>query len=213
MVRTGWDAYNHKPTYEVVDPLLVIPDPDGDYVQDTYKFIGFESTKFADEFPEDYQNTDNLQDGQTELQIKALKMKQNTGMINYYQLNRKVIYSCFSYWKGKLLFSVWGNSRTTLLYIYQIDPELPEERTNNFVAINKFVHSTRWKARRDSYFGHRLAIFALNVQQARSLIATLRFQMEKSVLHPMYIANTKLIQDRTDLDFGFNKVIFANPME
>ena len=37
--------------------------------------------------------------------------------------------------------------------------------------------------------------------------------MEKSVLYPMYIANTRLIQDRTDLDFGFNKVIFANPME
>lgn len=29
----------------------------------------------------------------------------------------------------------------------------------------------------------------------------------------MYIANSRMIQDRTDLDFGFNKVIFANPME
>lgn len=37
--------------------------------------------------------------------------------------------------------------------------------------------------------------------------------MEKSVLFPMYMANSRLIQDRTDLDFGFNKVIFANPME
>lgn len=93
------------------------------------------------------------------------------------------------------------------------DPELPEEMRNNFVSINKFVHATRWKPKRNAYFGHRLAIFALNVQDARSMIATLRYQMEKSVLLPMYIANTRLIQDRTDLDFGFNKVIFANPME
>lgn len=145
--------------------------------------------------------------------IRALRVKQNAGMINNYQLARKVVYSCFSYWKGRLIYSVWGNSRTTLLYIYQIEPELPEEMTNNFVSISKFVHPTRWKAKRDSYFGHRLATFALNVQSARSLIATLRFQMEKSILYPMYIANTRLIQDRTDLDFGFNKVIFANPME
>jgi hypothetical protein len=98
-VRTGWDAYNHRPTYEVVDPMLIVPDPDGDYIQDKYKFIGFESVKFEDEFPDDWQNTKDLPDGQTEMMLKALLVKQNTGMINNYQLGRKVIYSCFSYWK------------------------------------------------------------------------------------------------------------------
>lgn len=213
LIRTGWDAYNLKPTYEVVDPMLIINDPDGDYVQDKYKFIGFESKKFLEELPENWQNTKDLPNEQTTLTLRADQLKQNAGVVNPYQLERIVTYSCFSYWKGSLYFSVWGRNRTTLLYIEKYEPELPEEKTNNFVAINKFVYSTRWKAKRDSYFGHRLAIFALNVQDARSLIATLRFQMEKSVLYPMYIANTRLIQDRTDLDFGFNKVIFANPME
>jgi len=213
MVRTGWDGYNKKPTYETVDPMLVIPDPDGDYIQDTYKFIGFESTKFKNEFPKYWQNTEDLPDATTTLTLEAKRLKENAGITDSYQLERKVIYSCFEYWKWELYFSVWGNNRTTLLYIEKYEPELEEEKTNNFVAINKFVHKTNWKPKRDSFFGHRLAIFALNVQDARSLIATLRFQMEKSTLYPMYIANTRLIQDRTDLDFGFNKVIFANPME
>ena len=58
LVRTGWDAHNLCPTYEVADPMLIIPDPDGDYIQDTYKFIGFEATKFAEEFPKEWQNTE-----------------------------------------------------------------------------------------------------------------------------------------------------------
>jgi hypothetical protein len=213
LVRVGWDSHNLRPIYEVANPLLIIPDPDGDYIQDVYKFIGFESEKFANEMPKEWQNTKDLPDAITELTQKSRTLKANAGMINNYQLGRKVVYSCFEYWEGSLYFSVWGNNRTTLLYIIKYEPELPEEKTNDFVAINKFVHTTRWKPKRDSFFGHRLAVFALNVQDARSLIATLRFQMEKSVLHPMYIANTRMIQDRTDLDFGFNKVIFANPME
>lgn len=213
LVRTGWDSYNSKPTYEVINPLLIIPDPDGDYILDNYKFIGFESLKFDEEFPENWQNTDSIRTGLTELTQKTEAVKNNTGATNNYDLERKVVYYTFSYWKKELFFSVWGSERTVPLFIYKIEPELPEEFKNGMVAINKFVHTTRWKPKRDSYFGHRLAIFALNVQDARSLIATLRFQMEKSILYPMYIANTRLIQDRTDLDFGFNKVIFANPME
>lgn len=213
LVRVGWDAHNLRPIYEVADPMLIIPDPDGDYIQDTYKFIGFEATKFENEFPSNWQNTKELPDAITELMLKSKTLKQNAGMINNYQLGRKAIYSCFEYWEGSLYYSVWGNNRTTLLFIQKYEPELEEEKTNNYVAINKFVHTTRWKPKRDSFYGHRLAIFAINVQDARSLIATLRFQMEKSVLFPMYMANTRLIQDRTDLDFGFNKVIFANPME
>jgi 20S proteasome alpha/beta subunit len=99
MVRTGWDGYNKKPTYETVDPMLIIPDPDGDYIQDTYKFIGFESTKFKEELPEDWQNTDKLVDETTQLVMRAKQLKVNAGMSDTYQLERKVIYSCFEYWK------------------------------------------------------------------------------------------------------------------
>lgn len=99
IVRTGWDSYNLKPTYEVVDPLLIIPDPDGDYIKDVYKFIGFESFKFENEFPDEWQNTKDLPDGETELSLKATRIKTNAGVKNNVFLGRKVIYSCFTYWE------------------------------------------------------------------------------------------------------------------
>jgi len=87
--------------------MLVIPDPDGDYMQDTYKFIGFESMKFAEEFPKDWQNTTDLVDATTELVLQTKQLKTNAGISNNYTLDRKVIYSCFEYWGGELYFSVW----------------------------------------------------------------------------------------------------------
>jgi hypothetical protein len=108
--------------------------------------------------------------------------KVNDGLQNNYQLGRKVLYGCFTYYEvdgeEKLIYSVWGSNRTT-----------------------KFVHLDHWKPKRDSFWGHRLAIFCLNVQNAKSLISTLRYQKGKAELYPMYIANTRMIQDRTDLDF------------
>lgn len=217
VLRSGWDGYNKKNTYTSIDPMLVVPDPDGDYVANTYKFIGFEMERFEEEIPEDYKNVDMVSDGQTELTMIKNQKKTNDGLQNNYQINRKVLYACFTYFEvdgeEKLVYSVWGNNRTIPLHIQIYEPELPEEKENNFVAISKFVHLDHWKPKRDSFWGHRLAIFCLNVQNAKSLISTLRYQKGKAELYPMYIANTRMIQDRTDLDFGFNKVIFANPLE
>lgn len=217
VLRTGWDGYNKKNLYTNIDPMLVIPDPDGDYIKNEYKFIGFEMERFAEQIPDSYKNVDEVPDAQTELTMIKNQKKVNDGMQNNYQLGRKVLYGCFTYFKvdgtEKLVYSVWGNNRTTPLEIKIFEPELPEEMENNFVSINKFVHLDHWKPKRDSFYGHRLAIFCLNVQNAKSLISTLRYQKGKAELYPMYIANTRMIQDRTDLDFGFNKVIFANPLE
>jgi hypothetical protein len=150
--------------------------------------------------------------------MKKNELKNNDNIQNAWQRKRIVVYHSFTYFdypgKGKTLFySVYGNNRSVPLLIQPYFPELPEEKKNNIVKISKFVSIDRWKPKRDSYFGHRLAIFCLNVQNAKSLISTLRYQKAKAELYPMYIANTRLIQDRSDLDFGFNKVIFANPLE
>lgn len=146
-------------------------------------------------------------------------IKGHGNLLNTQELERYVLYHTFTYFempgkKGKTLFyAVYGNNRSLPLYIRAYYPELPEEKKNKQVKISKFVSVDRWKPKRDSYFGHRLAIFCLNVQNAKSLISTLRYQKAKAELYPMYLANTRLIQNREDLDFGFNKVIFANPLE
>jgi hypothetical protein len=62
VVRDGWDGYNKRNTYTSVDPMLVIPDPDGDYVANKYKFIGFEMERFEEQIPENYKNVDQVPD-------------------------------------------------------------------------------------------------------------------------------------------------------
>lgn len=217
VLRMGWDGHNKKNTYTVIDPMLLIPDPDGDYIKGSMKFIGFEMEKFREELPSDFQNIQDLVDAQTELTIKRSQLRNNNGLQQNYTVGRFAIYACFSYYEvdgeDKLIYSIWGNERKTPLFIKIIEPELPEEKEDNFVPISRFVYTDNWKPKRDSYFGHRLAVFCLNVQNAKSLISTLRYQKGKAELYPMYIANTRMIPDRTDLDFGFNKVVFANPME
>lgn len=219
VLRSGWDGFNKRNTYVNIDPMLVIPDPDGDYIKNEYSFIGFEMERFEEQIPDSYKNVDEVPNANTSMTIIKNQTKTNSGMQNTYQMVRKVLYGCFTYFKmnegeeGKLIYSVWGNNETTLLHAEIFEPELPEEKENNFVSISKFVHLDHWKPKRDSFYGHRLAVFCLNVQNAKSLISTLRYQKGKAELYPMYLANTRMIQDRTDLDFGFNKVIFANPME
>jgi len=46
----------------------------------------------------------------------------------------------------------------------------------------------------------------------KSIIANLRLKKIKAELYPMYIRNTRMISNKGDLDFGFNKVIDANPL-
>lgn len=221
VLRDGWDAFNNRPTWTVIDPMMIIPDPDGDYVSDTYSFWWAEVERFKEEMPENYNEEwlEQLNMNQSELSMKKNEIKQHDNIQNFQDTKRYVLYHTFTYFKmpgkrGKTLFyAVYGNDRTVPLYIQPYYPELPEEKKNNFVKISKFVSRDNWKPKRDSYFGHRLAIFCLNVQNAKSLISTLRYQKAKAELYPMYVANTRMIQDRTDLDFGFNKVIFANPME
>lgn len=221
VLRDGWDAYRNCPTWTVIDPMMIIPDPDGDYVADNYSFWGAEVERFKEEMPDDY-NAEGLNEismRQSELSMKKNEIKANDNIQNSQDTRRYVLYHSFTYFKmpwkkGMTLFySVYGNERSVPLYIRPYYPELPEEKKNKFVKISKFVSRDNWKPKRDSYFGHRLAIFCLNVQNAKSLISTLRYQKAKAELYPMYLANTRMIQDRTDLDFGFNKVIFANPME
>ncbi len=221
VLRDWWDAFNNRPTYTVIDPMMIIPDPDGDYVTDDFSFWGAEVEKFKEELPDTYYkpNVELLSEKQTQLSSKKNMLKADSNIQNVQELERYVLYHSFTYFEypwmpGKQLFySVYGNDRSVPLYICMYTPELPEEKKNKMVKISKFVSIERWRPKRDCYFGHRLAIFCLNVQDAKSLISTLRYQKAKAELLPMYVANSRFIQDRTDLDFGFNKVIFANPLE
>lgn len=131
-----------------------------------------------------------------------------------YDGNYYVIYHHFTYLNRKLYHTVWslnGGEIGDLLWCEEVKSLLPQDE--GCPKIRHIVCCDRWRPKVDNFFGHRLATFCVNVQEQKSLIATLRFSKSKAELYPMYIVNSRMIKDRTDLDFGFNKMIFANPME
>lgn len=52
-----------------------------------------------------------------------------------------------------------------------------------------------------------------DVQRVKAEIANLRLDKSKSELYPMWIRNSRMIPNASDLEFGLNKVIDANPLE
>lgn len=45
IAKTGWDGIYKKNKFEIVNPLLAVPDPYGDYFSGNYRYIGFYSIK------------------------------------------------------------------------------------------------------------------------------------------------------------------------
>ena len=72
---------------------------------------------------------------------------------------------------------------------------------------------TWWKPRTNNPFGDRIATYVTDVQRVKAEIANLRLDKSKAELYPMYLYNTRLIKNKEDLNFGFNKLIATNPLE
>lgn len=61
--------------------------------------------------------------------------------------------------------------------------------------------------------GIRVPQITGDIQRVKAEIANLRLDKSKSELFPMYLRNTRMIPNKSDLTFGLNKVIDANPFE
>lgn len=216
VARIGWDGYEKKNCWQVVDPRLVVPDPNGNYITDEYEFIGFETEKRKFELPDTYNQAvvDRMEPWNTYLTQKKKLTQTNDGYFVQFDSHYYVIYHHFTYLDKKLYYTVWsldGGELGDLLFMEEVKGQLPQDE--GCPKIRHIVSCDRWRPKADNFFGHRLAVFCVNVQEQKSLIATLRFSKSKAELYPMYIANSRMIKDRTDLDFWFNKIIFANPLE
>lgn len=62
IAKTGWDGIYKRNTFEVVNPLLAVPDPYGDYFTGNYRYIGFYSIKTEAEVIEAGYDLSTLQD-------------------------------------------------------------------------------------------------------------------------------------------------------
>lgn len=199
------------PTFEVIKPTIVVPDPDGDYVNKKYNFIGFETQKRKTDLPE-YYNTDDLT-FQKKITANEASLKQVNNVLDIGNDQHNPIYDVyyhFTKYEGKKWFVVTGNNDSIILFAEELKAISKEEKKDNEL-IPFPVLINNWRPDANSIFGQRLATLCKNIQIAIVLIQNLRYKKDKAELYPMYLYNTRLIKRPADLDMGFNKFIPTNP--
>ena len=211
MALTGWDGVAKKPIFEVVKPQCVIPDPDGNYQDKTYNFIGFETQKRKDQLP-DYYNKDALTFTK-KITANDASLKQANDILDISNDTYNPVYDVyyhFTTYKWDKYLTVTGNNDSFFLYIEKLEAVTKEEKKeNNLIPFPVLINN--WRPDRSTIFGQRLATICKNTQMAIVLIQNLRYKKDKAELFPMYLYNTKLIKRPADLDMGFNKFIPTNP--
>jgi len=61
IAKTGWDGIYKRNKFEVINPLLAVPDPYGDYFTGNYRYIGFYMIKTKQEVEEEGYDVSYLQ--------------------------------------------------------------------------------------------------------------------------------------------------------
>jgi len=211
MALTGWDWVAKRPIFEVVKPQCVIPDPDGNYQDKIYNFIGFETQKRKSQLP-DYYDLENLTfTKKITANDASLKQANDVLDISNDQWNPVYdVYYHFTTYEGDKYLVVTGNNDSVILYMEKLQAVTKEEKKEpNLIPFPVLINN--WRPDRSTIFGQRLATVCKNIQMAIVLIQNLRYKKDKAGLYPMYLYNTRLIKRPADLDMGFNKFIPTNP--
>lgn len=205
---TWWDANEKRPTFEVIAPSQIVPDPDWDYVTGEYKFFWFETLKRKEDLPDNY-NKDVLTRYAVQTGNK-ISEQQSVGIIDVSNDTEDPIYDVyyhFTIFKGIKYMVVTTSGEAEMLYKEKIEviKGSPEEKDNNLVPFPIMIDN--WKKDRRSPFGQRLAVICKNAQNAITIIQNLRYKKSKAELFPMYLRNIARIPRAEDMMFGFNKIV------
>ena len=227
VAKTGWCGVTKQPTFETVDPRNWIPDPDWDYVNWKYSFTWFERQMFRTDLESegydeeiieilnpntwDFRWSDRSRnDDQVNSDLNPSFKRENAANPNY------KIYTHFWEFKWpngtvKAKVIMWNEQKTIIDADVLVSINKEEKKDHTLIPF-PFAF-TYWKPRTNNPFGDRVATFVSDVQRAKALIANLRLDKSLAELYPMYLYNTRLIKNKEDLNFGFNKLVAANPLE
>ena len=227
VAKTWWDWYTKSPKFEIVDPRNWIPDPDGDYVTWDYSFTWFERQMFESDLLSEWYNKKIVEtlnpntwdyrwsdrsrtNDQVNSDLNPSYKQENSNNPNYKIYTH---FGIFAWPKGtvKAKFIMWNEQKTI------VDWELLRTIDNREAKDNTLIPFpfafTYWKPRTNNPFGDRIATFISDVQRVKALMANLRLDKSMAELYPMYMYNTRLIKNKEDLNFGFNKLVATNPLE
>lgn len=211
-VRNWWDGDEKKSTFQYIDPRNAIFDPDGDYPIGSYGFFWFHRYVYRHEL-EDFgiwnddlviqdRNTARIQDTKiTDQQNAGINTQFSSESQRNFDPSYKIYYHT-AYFRGEkwtqlALIITWND--TNLILGVQLLETMP------------FAFSY-WRPD-NTPTGMRVTQITGDIQRVKAEFANLRLDKSKAELYPMYLRNKRVIPNATDLEFGFNKIIDANPLE
>lgn len=115
-----WDDVSKNPTYRVINPMSMYPDPNWHSTINNFQFVGFESMIGVDEIKEnkDFENTDLVQQGMSaDMQVNTQAMKYPRELSNGYAYtdgNTTTIYTHYTVYKWKSYQIILRNDRVPL---------------------------------------------------------------------------------------------------
>jgi hypothetical protein len=221
--KIGWDWRYKRAKFQNIDPRNWLPDPDGDYASWQYSFTAFEKlfTKTElkdmgiynkDLIPVDYSWTwyrgaeKNKQNDKARAWLSTHTGKTSTHNEQY------AVVMYFGTFNGERACVITSNNNTLLLWVRKLKPIYEYEKKNTS-RIDFPFDFTYYRPERWNPFGRSVVDDTADVQRAKAIIANLRLDKSFAELHPMYMYNTRLVKNKSDLDFGFNKMIAVNPLE
>lgn len=229
VAKQWWDWYNKMPVFEVVDPRNWIPDPDWDYVSGDYSYTWFDKQVFKTDLEYDWVSQETIEllnkntwdyrgsdrsrnDDQVNSNLNPSYKQENDDNPNY---KIYIHFGIFSWpkWTVKAMVTMWNEQSLIIPEKVRILDAIDKDEKKDCTLIPFPFAFTHWKPRKNNPFGDRVATYVTDVQVAKALIANLRLDKSKAELYPMYLYNTRLIKNKTDLDFWFNKLVGANPLE
>lgn len=214
VVRNGWDWELKVNTFDLIDPRLAILDPDWNYRTWDYSFFWFNKIEYRKNLENgDFENIDSIARHGSGGEAKDLRQKdqENANLESSQSINKEnpwiETYYHFAYFNWVRAMVVVANIRTEIINvkIYKEDKKVK--------AFDDILAITYRRPRKNTPFGDRMPRYVWDVQVAKSMLANLRFDKAKAELYPMYLRNTRLIKNKADLDFWFNKVVDVNPLE
>lgn len=215
--RNGWDWTFKRPTYTIIDPRLAILDPDWDYRTGEYSFFGFQKAEYRKWLKKWwFENLDNINKNTSYWDATKLK-EQDQLWFKLWSRSKSLdnpLIECYyhfdTFWEWKkevraLVITTNNNTEIIKVKIYK--------KNDRVKMFDDILAITYWRPRKNNPFGDRMSRYVWDVQIFKSELANLRFDKSKAELYPMYLRNTRLIKNKAELDFWFNKIIDANPLE
>lgn len=205
--KVWWDWVYKRNLFQVINPLLAVPDPNGDYFTGNYRYIGFSIIKTEEQLELEWYDTESLQQWgsiQWALEQKALTQT-NLGLNNLDTDGLFEVYLHFTHIEDRKVWVLTGANETVVLNAW-VMPAGNKYQEKHPEAIEFPLSFKYWKPLRDKFCWDRPANYTRDVQIQKAIISNLRLDKMRAELYPMYIYNKQYVSGK-DLSFWFNKWI------